>query len=129
MLRRIFAAVVVFFLSSTTPIFAKEQNLSFEKGDVGYFQFPFSLHESKFALWPTPQLTGVSLLSGRIIKKTIIKIANKKFNANLDNIDLLTGKKVFVYGRFRQVGEGEGSYYKTESLTIYILSDGESRGR
>lgn len=119
---------VIFFIFANT-LFAQEQVSKFEKGEVGYFQFPFSSYNSGFALWPTLQLTGGSLLSGKITKKTVIRIANKKFNVNLDNLDLLTGKKVFVYGRFRQVGEGEGSYYHTDFLVIYILSDGESRGR
>lgn len=126
MLRKVFVVTIVFFLF-TNNLFAKEQN-SFEKGEVGYFQFPFS-DKSDFVLWPTSIMTGGSSFNGRISRKTVIRIANKKFNVNLDNLELLNGKRVFVYGRFRQVGEGEGSFYKTESLTIYILSNGESRGR
>lgn len=127
-MKKIFAAVVVvslIFVFANT-LFAKQQN-SFEKGEVGYFQFPAFQDENDFVIWPNSTLKGLSGIMGKITKKTVIKIANRKISR--ENLDLLTGKKVFVYGRFRQVGEGEGSYYHTDSLVIYILFEGESRGR
>lgn len=127
MLRKIFvAATVVFFLFANT-LFAQEKK-SFEKGGVGYFQFPF-VEGNDFVLWSNKQLTGEGLFDGRINKKTVIKIANRSLNLNLDNLFLLTGKRVFVYGKFSQIGEREGSWYYCEYLTIYILPDGESPGR
>lgn len=121
MLNKLVAVLIFCFIFVNT---ASAQ--TFEKGEVGYFQYPFA-YGNDFVLWPNSHLTGGGLMDGRITKKTAIKIENIKLSR--DSLHFLTGKRVFVHGKFHSVGKGEGSYYQVDFLVIYVLPAGESRGR
>lgn len=125
-MKRLIAYALMLLIPALTPAFAGEDKAIkvFEDGCEGYFEFQteFNGDTDGFVVYTqTPDADGgrTGFIFGQITDETKIVIANR--NISRENLDLLDKKHVLVYGKFREVGRGEGSKRTCLELTIYVL--------
>ena len=126
MMAVVLMAMATIVVSSWAQAVEPEKVFYYEVGDKGYFQYPWVVCEGNnltFVIWPDKTLSGSSRFSGLITPTTKIAVVNRKIGRK--HLDLLTGKPVIAYGRFKQVGQGEGSKTFCLELTIFLLSEFE----
>ena len=125
-MRKYLTVLVVFAVMTvmTTASWAQEASY-YEIGDKGYFQYQWSGTPGSFVIWGNKDLRGSSLFYGEITSETKITMVNRRISR--ENLDLLTGKPVIAYGKFKEVGRGEGGRTFCLELTIFVLSESTYR--
>ena len=123
MRKLMFLVAVVAFVAMVVPVQANAQVRYFKNVVVGNFEFPWlpGSYDNEMVVWSADDDSiMVSSFSGQITGTTKVRIFNR--NLGRENLDLLTGERVFAVGLFHMVGEGEGSTTHCDSLTVYLLS-------
>jgi hypothetical protein len=110
----IVVAVVVFMF----PVVSPAQEIT-ETGDKGEFEYPCL--GTEFCVWNKIESTGARTtnLNGEITPATKVRVINR--NISIENLDLLSGRNVLAYGKFRIVGTDENTRTICDELNIFIL--------
>ncbi len=124
---RIVTSLIMLTLLCVAAMPAVGQTKSYEQAMVGKFEFPWlpQMYNNCLVVWPKGDAAdslGESTFGGVLTDKSVIKVVNRKIDRV--NLDLLTGERVIAWGKFRTIGEGEGSETFCDTLNLVLLSKG-----
>jgi hypothetical protein len=116
---------ILFFQSASAQ---KKAKVVVEKPTVSYsydagkgaFEYPWNGRPDRkeFVVWTVNEHGKFGAVSGIITPSTKITFINRKLKK--EDLDLISGKEVVVFGKFRQEGEGEVIDIYCEELSIAI---------
>ena len=86
----------------------------------GAFEYPWDgrTDRKEFVIWTVGERGKFGTVSGIITPNTKITFLNRKLKK--EDLDLISGKEIVVFGKFRQEGEGEAVEIYCEELSIAI---------